>query len=59
MDGQADLLELVRALGACGGLPDLLHRRQQEADEDGDDGDDDEQLDQGEAPTALQRLDHG
>src|SRR5262249_10913357 len=29
-----------------GGLTDLLHRRQQHADEDGDDGDDDEQLDQ-------------
>ena len=47
--GQADLLEVVGALDPAGGLADLLHRRQQQADQDGDDGDDDQQLDQREA----------
>jgi len=42
VQGQADLLEVVAALHPVGGLADLLHRGQQEADEDGDNGDDDE-----------------
>jgi hypothetical protein len=49
MDGQGDLLDLVLALGAGGGLADLLDGGQQQPDQDGDDGDDDEQLDQREA----------
>src|SRR5262249_32890401 len=49
VDGQADLLEVVGALQACGGLADLLHRGEQQADEDRDDGDDHQQLGQGEA----------
>ena len=56
MDGDADLLEVVGALDACGGLADLLHGRQQEADQDGDDRDDDEQLDQRERALALDRI---
>src|SRR5262249_37832152 len=52
VQGQADLLEVVRTLHACGGLADLLHGRQQQPDEDADDGDDDQKLDQREAPAA-------
>src|SRR5207237_5053300 len=44
--GQGDLLEVVGALHAGGGLADLLHRRHQQADENGDDGDDHEEFDQ-------------
>src|SRR5262249_29988960 len=47
--GEADLLEVVLALQAGGGLADLLHRRQEQADEDGDDGYHHQQLDQREA----------
>jgi hypothetical protein len=46
---QGDLLEVVGALGAAGGLARRLDGRQQEGDQDGDDGDHDQQLDQGEA----------
>src|SRR5262249_34389531 len=53
VQGQGDLLEVVLALHEAGGLTDLLHRRQQEADEDGDDGDDDQQLDQRERGTSA------
>src|SRR5262249_26116535 len=56
MDGQDDLVEVVFALRDGGGLADLLHGRQQHADEDGDDGDHHQQLDQreaGPAPTTM------
>src|SRR5262249_16744982 len=49
VEGQADLLELVRALHARGGLADLLHGRQHQADERGDDGDYYQQLNEREA----------
>jgi hypothetical protein len=39
MQRQADLLEVVRAAHAIGGLTHLLYRREQETDEHGDDGD--------------------
>src|SRR5262249_33438591 len=39
MAGPAELLEVVGALDASGSLADLLHRGQQQANEDGDDGD--------------------
>src|SRR5262249_52941296 len=45
--GQAELLEVVLALGAGGRRPHLLHRRHQQADQHRDDGDDHQQLDQG------------
>ena len=48
---QAELLEVVDALGPAGGLARRLDRGQEQADQDGDDGDDDQQLDQGEAGT--------
>jgi hypothetical protein len=49
MSGQANLLEVVTALGDCGRLADLLHRGQQETDEDGNDGNDHQQFDQRES----------
>ena len=52
MQSQADLLQVVDALGAAGGLAGRLHGGQQQGDQDRDDGDDHQQLDQGEA-TAL------
>src|SRR5262245_19369957 len=42
----APLLQVVGALHPVGGLADLLHRGQQEADQDRDDRNHDEQLDQ-------------
>jgi len=50
-EGEADLLHVVRALDAAGGLAGRLHRRQQQRDQDGDDGDDDQQLDERETAT--------
>ena len=52
VQGQADLLEVVDALGAAGGLAGRLHGRQQQADQDGDDRDHHQQLDQREAPSS-------
>src|SRR5439155_14680752 len=46
VQGEAHLLEVVRALDPGGRLADLLDRGQQKADEDGDDGDHYQQLDQ-------------
>ena len=46
VDGQADLPQVVHALGAGGGLAHLLDGGQEQADEDGDDGDHHQQLDQ-------------
>jgi len=50
--GQGDLLEVVDALGAPGGLARRLHCRQQQGDQHGDDRDDDQQLDQRETASA-------
>src|SRR5439155_23309826 len=44
---QANLLEVVLALHAVGGLAHLLHSRQQESDKDCDDRNHDQELDQG------------
>ncbi len=46
MGCQAELLQIVGALGSVGGLADFLHRWQQESDQDGDNGDDDQELDE-------------
>ena len=59
VDGQADLLEVVRALHPVGGLADLLDRGQQQADQDGDDGDHHQQLDQREADSKFPGLVRG
>lgn len=50
--GQANLLEIVRALHAAGSLARGLHCGQQQRDQDADDGDDDEELDEGKATLA-------
>ena len=55
--GQAELLEVVGALGAAGGLAGRLHGRQQQRDQHGDDGDHDQQFDQGEARRKVGRAD--
>ena len=55
VQGDAELLEVVRARGAPGGLAGRLHRRQGERDQDRDDRDRDQQLDQGK-PTPQSRL---
>ena len=44
MGRDAELLQIVRALGPSRGLPDLLHRRQKQADQYGDDRDHHEQF---------------
>ena len=62
--GQADLLEVVRARGPPRLLAGGLDRGQQEGDQDRDDGDDDQELDQGEAegaspgPSSQPDVDH-
>ena len=54
MQGQADLLQIVAALHAVRGFPDLLDGRQQQADQDGDDRDHHQQLNERE-PAASSR----
>jgi catechol 2,3-dioxygenase-like lactoylglutathione lyase family enzyme len=46
VQGQTHLLEVVAALGPAGRLPRLLHRRQQQGDQDRDDRDHHQQFDQ-------------
>jgi hypothetical protein len=49
--GHADLVQVVGALDAAGGRPHLLHRGQEQPDEDADDSDHYQQLDQRETAT--------
>ena len=42
VERQAELLEIVDALGTAGGLAGRLHGGQQQGDQDGDDRDDDQ-----------------
>src|SRR5262249_33854757 len=51
VQGEAELLQVIGAAHACGGLAHLLHGGEQEADEDGDDRYHHQQLDQREAAT--------
>jgi hypothetical protein len=51
VEGEADLLEVVRALGATGGLARRLHGRKQKRNEHGNDSDNHEQFDQRETAT--------
>src|SRR5262249_20798719 len=53
VEGQRQLLEVVGALHPCGSLADLLHRGEQQANQDGNDGDHHQQLDQREAAHAA------
>ena len=53
--GQAELLEVVGALGATGRLAGRLHGGEEQRDQDGDDGDHDEQLDQRESSRDRRR----
>ena len=46
MQRQADLLEVIGALGPPGRLPRRLDRRQQQGNQDADDGDHHQKLDQ-------------
>jgi hypothetical protein len=47
--GKTELLEVVHALHAGGGIADFLYRRQEQANQNGNDGDHHEQFDQREA----------
>ena len=47
--GDADLFEVIFALGASGGFAGLLDGGQEESDEDRDDGDDNEEFDESKA----------
>jgi hypothetical protein len=55
----AQLLEIVSALGASGRFPGRLYGGQEQGDQDGDDRDDHEQFDEREAiPEAGRRIEH-
>src|SRR5262249_49757709 len=51
VESEADLFQVVGALDAAGGFPDLLNGRQQQPDQDRDDGDYHQQLDEREGFT--------
>ena len=53
VQSQADLLEVVDALGASGRLACRLNGRQEQGDENGDDGDDYEEFNQRESSTPF------
>ncbi len=48
LDGQPELLQVVRALHAAGGFASGLNRREKQTDQNADDRDNDQQLDEGE-----------
>jgi hypothetical protein len=56
LGGQGDLFEVVRALHPIRGLANLLHGREQQADQDRDDGDHDQQLDECEGPALVSHV---
>ena len=55
VEADAELFEVVLALRPCGRRPDLLHGRQQQADQDRNDRHDDEEFDQGEGRAGVER----
>jgi hypothetical protein len=59
LQGDADLVQVVSALGAGGGLADFLHGGQQQANQDRNDRDHHQQLDQREAATLALMGRHG
>src|SRR5207249_3772407 len=58
VQGQADLVKVVGALGPSGGLPHFLHRRQQQGNQHADDGDDHQQFYQSKTLAQLGRRVH-
>jgi hypothetical protein len=59
VNGQPQLLEIVLALGATGGLASLLDSRQKQGHEDSNDGDHHQELDEGESRSAAGNGGHG
>jgi hypothetical protein len=57
VDPDAELLDVVGARHACGGLAHLLDGGEEQADQDGDDGDHHQQLDQRERAAVPQQAD--
>ena len=55
LQGQAELLEVVGALGAAGGFARGLNGGKEEGDQEGDDRDRDEELDEGESRPLASR----
>src|SRR5262249_16070987 len=53
VQGEADLFEVVGAAHAVGGLADLLHGGQEQANQDANNGDDDQQFNQGKPASSL------
>jgi hypothetical protein len=53
VQGQADLLEIVRAARPPGGFPRLLNGGQQQRDQDRDNRDHHQQFNQGESPMTM------
>jgi hypothetical protein len=51
VNGEGELLELIAALRAAGGLTRRLDGRKQQANKDAYDGDDDQEFDQRKGPT--------
>jgi len=56
LDREAELLQIIEALRAAGGLARRLDGGQEQRDQDGDDGNDDQQLDQGETTSPHQEF---
>ncbi len=53
VEGQAQLLEVVLALGSPGGLAGLLHSGKQQRNQNGNNGNDNQQFNQRKAPTTT------
>jgi hypothetical protein len=53
--GQSNLFKVAGTLGLVGDLANMLHRWQQQADQDANDGDDDQQFDKREAEARKRR----
>jgi hypothetical protein len=56
VQGHADVVHVVGALDAPGGVAHLLGGRQQQADEDGDDRDHHQQFDQRETQASVRAI---
>jgi hypothetical protein len=56
MEGDAHLFEVILALGVGCGFSDLLHRRQQQSNQDGDNRNDNQKFNQGKGCTFQQSV---